>query len=56
MLIDRMSFMETFKVVNPGCVFADFVRWCSSEDWKEEMVTGEGNKSINEVGGDVLAM
>ena len=28
------SDMEAFKAANPGCVMADFVRWCSPADWE----------------------
>ena len=51
MLIDHLlSDKKAFLDVNPGCVFGDFVRWCSTEDWMGEMDTDEGDKTTNEVG------
>ena len=49
MLIDRLlSDKKAFKAVNPGCVFGDFVRWCSTEDWMEEMVMDEGDDEVGD--------
>lgn len=30
-----LSDMEAFKAANPGCILADFIRWCSPRDWIE---------------------
>lgn len=54
-LFDPLVAMKTFKLANPGCTIGDFVRWCSTEDWKEEMVTEGKDKATNEVISDTLA-
>uniref|UniRef100_A0AAX7U6V6 Rab3 GTPase-activating protein catalytic subunit n=1 Tax=Astatotilapia calliptera TaxID=8154 RepID=A0AAX7U6V6_ASTCA len=45
--IFRISDMESFKAVNPGCVLEDFVRWYSPRDYVEEEVVDEkGNTMV----------
>jgi hypothetical protein len=38
--------MEAFRAANPGCVFADFVRWHSPKDWRAEDSPGDNTSQV----------
>jgi hypothetical protein len=51
--------MQAFKAANPGCVFADFIRWYSPNDWvipDDDMADGTHDVSATRSGsGEVRA-
>lgn len=46
--------MAAFKAANPGCIFADFIRWYSPRDWIDDDVAQDKGKSQLNVGFAVL--
>lgn len=40
------SDMQAFKAANPGCVFGDFIRWYSPNDWTWEDTDADAAKVV----------
>eukprot|EP00794_Sanderia_malayensis_P017421 gene17421-19165_t len=47
--LSLFSDIQAFKAANPGCIFEDFVRWYSPNDWIQGPETEEETKELRKI-------